>query len=97
MEELLRKTKNRNYTTNLTKEEMRGKKKAMKDKEKVFLPADKGRIMVAMDRYESIGGEESYEYKLKQVIVDLKARPSLRAGENWDLIEKVCSVMDQRS
>ena len=90
VKEVLRKTKNRNYNTNLTKEEMRGKKKAMKDKEKVFLPADKGRIMVAMDRYESIGGEESYEYKMKQVLVDLKARPSLRAGEDWDLTDKVC-------
>ena len=90
VKEVLRKTKNRNYNTNLTKEEMRGKKKAMKDKEKVFLPADKGRIMVAMDRYESIGGEESYECKMKQVLVDLKARPSLRAGEDWDLTDKVC-------
>lgn len=58
VKEILRKTKDKNYTTNLTKEEMRGKKKAMKDKEKMFLPADKGRIMVAMDRYESRGGEE---------------------------------------
>ena len=56
VKEILRKTKDKNYTTNLTKEEMRGKKKAMKDKKKVFLPADKGRIMVAMDRYESRGG-----------------------------------------
>ena len=57
VKEILRKTKDKNYTTNLTKEETRGKKKAMKDKEKVvFLPADKGRIMVAMDRYESGGG-----------------------------------------
>ena len=78
---ILRKTKDNNYTTNLTKEEMSGKKKAMKDKELVFLPADKGRIMVAMDRYESAGGEESYEYKMKQVLVDLKARPSVRARE----------------
>ena len=59
----------------------------MKDKEKVFLPADKGRIMVAMDRYESIGSEESYEYKMKKVLVDPKARPSIRAGEYWDLTD----------
>jgi len=90
VKEILRKTKDKKYTTNLTKEEMRGKKKAMKDKEKVFLPADKGRIMVAMDRYESSGGEESYEYKMKQVLTDLKARPSIRAGEDWDLTDKVC-------
>ena len=64
----------------------------MKDKEKVFLPADKGRIMVAMDRYESTGGKDSYEYKMKQVhvLIDLKARPSVRAGEDWDLTDKVC-------
>ena len=93
VKEILRKTKDKNYTTNLTKEEMRGKKKAMKDKEKVFLPADKGRIMVAMDRYESRGGEESYEYKMKQVLVDLKARPSIRAGEDWDLTDKEYSVL----
>jgi hypothetical protein len=29
----------------------------------VFLPADKGQIMIAMDRFESEGGEQSYEYK----------------------------------
>ena len=88
VKEILRKAKGRNYTTNLTKEEMRGKKKAMKDKEKVFLPADKGRTMVTMDRYESIGGEESYEYKTKQVLVDLKARPLIRAGADWDLTDQ---------
>ena len=69
---------------------MRGKKKAMKDKEKVFLPAVKGRIIVAMDRYESTLGEESFEHKMKQVLVDLKARPSVRAREDWDLTDKVC-------
>ena len=87
---ILGKTKDRNYTTNLTKKEMRGKKKAMKDKEKVFLPAVKGRIIVAMDRYESTLGEESFEHKMKQVLVDLKARPSVRAREDWDLTDKVC-------
>ena len=56
----------------------------MKDKEKVLLPADKGRMMVAMDRYESTGGKESYEYRMKQVLVDLKSRPSVRAGEDWE-------------
>ena len=61
----------------------------MKDKEKVFLPADEGRIMVAMDRYERIGGEESYVDKMRQVLVDLKARLSIRAGQDWDLTDKV--------
>ena len=46
------------------------------------------------------GGEESYEYKMKQVLIDLKARPSIRAGEDWDLTDKVCrdggKVIDSR-
>ena len=37
--------------------------------------------MVAMDRYESAGGEQSYEYKIKQVLIDLKARPSKTAKQ----------------
>lgn len=78
VKEVLRETKDRNYTTNLK----RGKEKGKNDNKKVFLPADKRRIMVAMDRYESIGDEESYEYKMKQVLVDLKAKPSIRAGED---------------
>ena len=85
VKEVLRKTKDRNYTANFK----RRKKKAMKDKEKVFLLADKGRIMVAMDRYESIRGEENYEYKMKLVLVDLKARPSKRAGEDWDQLRQL--------
>ncbi len=35
--------------------------------------------MVAMDKYESEGGDQSYEYKMKQVLVDLKAKPSLKS------------------
>ena len=54
---------------------MNGKRKAVGDKDKVFLPADKGRIMVVMDRWEKDSGEDSYEYKMKQVLVDLKATP----------------------
>lgn len=65
VKEILRKIKGRNYIMNLIKEEMRGKKKVMKDEEKVFLFVDKGCIMVVMNWYESIGGEESYEYKIK--------------------------------
>ena len=69
---------------------MNGKKKAVQDKDKVFLPADKGRIMVVMDRWERDSGRDSYEYKMKQVLVDLKAKPSVRAKKDWDLTEKVC-------
>jgi hypothetical protein len=74
----------------MTKEERIGKTKAMKDENKVYLPADKRRIMVAMDRWESQGGENSYEFKMKEVLVDLKAKPSIRAGKVWDLTGKVC-------
>ena len=88
---ILEKASNRQHKTNLTKEELNGKKKVLQDKNKVFLPADKGRIMVAMDKYESEGGEWSYEYKMKRVlVVDLKAKPSIRANKDWDLTDKVC-------
>ena len=87
---ILEKASDRRCKTNLTKEELQGKKKVLQDKNKVFLPADKGRIMVAMDKYESEGGDQSYEYKMKQVLVDLKAKPSLRANKDWDLTDKVC-------
>ena len=87
---ILEKAKCKRYKSNLTQEERNGKKKALQDKNKVFMPADKGRIMVAMDRWEVDGGEESYEYKMKQVLVDLKAKPSVRAKKDWDLTDKVC-------
>jgi hypothetical protein len=86
----LEKARHKKYKTNLTKEELNGKKKVLQDKRKIFLPADKGRIMVAIDRFESEGGEQSYEYKMKQVLVDLKAKPSIRAKKDWDLTDKVC-------
>lgn len=47
--------------------------------------------MVAMDRYESESGEHSYKYKMKQVVVDLKAKPLIRREkENWDMTDKAC-------
>ena len=75
--------------SNLTKEEEKGRKKAYEDEEKVYLPADKGKVMVAMDKTIEKGGENSYEYKMKKVLVDLKARPSIRANKDWDLTEKI--------
>ena len=65
VKEMLKHTK-KEYPSNLNKEEKRGKKKALEDKEHVYLPADKGRIMVAMDKYEEKGGIQSYEYKIKK-------------------------------
>ncbi|CAB4032069.1 Hypothetical predicted protein, partial [Paramuricea clavata] len=43
-----------------------------------------------MDRFESEGGEQSYDYTMKQVLVNLKAKPSIRAKNYWDLTDKVC-------
>ena len=45
--------------------------------------------MVAMDRTEEKGGENSYEFKMKKVLEDMKAKPSVRARKDWDLTEKI--------
>ena len=82
---ILEEARCKRYQSNLTQEERNGKKKALQDKNKVFLPADKGRIMVTMDRWEIDGGN-----KMKQVLVDLKAKPSVRAKKDWDLTDIVC-------
>ena len=62
----------------------------MDDQKTVYLPVDQGRIMVAMDKWENHAGEQSYEFKMKQVLVHLKVKPSIRAGKDWDLTEKGC-------
>ena len=87
---ILEKARSRRYQTNLTKDEKNGNKKAMMDKNRVFLPADKERIIVAMDKWECEENEERYEYKIKKVLADLKAKPSVTGGINWDLTKKVC-------
>ena len=46
--------------------------------------------MVAMTKRESVAAENSYEFKMKKVLSDLKAEPSTRAGDDWDPTEKVC-------
>mgnify|MGYP002803652681 CR=1 FL=1 len=51
------KARYRRYPSNLSKEEKVGKKKGMDDQNTVNFPADKGRIIVAMDKWESHGGE----------------------------------------
>ena len=45
--------------------------------------------MVAMDRTIEKGGEESCEQKMKRVLDDMKAKPSIRANKDWDLTDKV--------
>ena len=51
------------------------------DTERVYLPADKGKVMVVMDKTIERGGENSYEHKMKKVLSDLKAKPSTRRKE----------------
>ena len=55
-----------------------------KDEERVFIPADKGKVMVAMDKTIEKGGENCYEFKMKKVLEDMKAKPSIRAGKDLD-------------
>ena len=86
---IINKNKDRIFESNLTKEEERGREKASKDTERVFLPADKGKVMVAMDKTIEVGGENSYEHKMKKVMEDMRAKPAVRANEDWDLTEKV--------
>ena len=85
--------RNKKITPNLTKQERIGRKKIHCDKKHVYLPADKGKVMVAMDKTEEDGGENSYEHKMKKVLSDLKAKPSTRRKEgrmeDWDVTEKV--------
>ena len=89
MKKLLSQHKDQKRKSNLTAQERRGKKKANEDKDRVFLPADKGKVMVAMDRTYEIGGENSYEHKMKKVLDDMKAKPAVRANDDWDVTEKV--------
>ncbi len=89
VKKLLSRFKGRKMRSNLTSQEFKGKKEAYRDKDRVYLPADKGRVMVAMDKTIEIGGESSYDYKMKKVLEDMKAQPSIRAEEDWDVTEKV--------
>ena len=89
VKQLLRKQKKKKIKTNLTRQEEIGRRKAYDDKERIYLPADKGKVMVAMERTEERGGEASYEFKMKKVLEDMKAKPSTRANRDWDLTEKI--------
>ena len=62
--------------SNLTKEEERGREKASKDKEKVFTPAKKDKVMV--NKAIEVGGESNCKYKMEKVMTDIKARPAIR-------------------
>ena len=86
---LLRKQRKKKIKSNLTQQESIGRKKAYQDKERVYIPADKGKVMVAMEKTEEKGGENSYQFKMKKVLNDMKAKPSTRANKDWDLTEKI--------
>ena len=45
--------------------------------------------MVAMDKTIEKGGENSYEFKMRKVLDDMKVKPSVRANKDWDLTERV--------
>ena len=89
VKKLLRKLKRKKLKSNLTKQEENGRRKAFADKERVYIPADKGKVMVAMDKTIEKGGENSYEHKMKKVLEDMRAKPSIRANKDWDLTEKI--------
>ena len=76
VKQLLKKRATRKIKSNLTTQEENGRKKAYKDVDRVYLPADKGKVMVAMDKSSEKGGENSYEFKMKKVLADMKAKPS---------------------
>ena len=89
VKKLLSQYKNKRIASNLTSQERRGKRKAKEDKDRVYLPADKGKVMVAMNKTVEKGGENSFEHKMKKVMDDTKATRSIRANEDWDVTEKV--------
>ena len=86
-------SKNKKIVSNMTKQQCIGRKKMYADTERVYLPADKGKVMVVMDRTMEKGGENSYEHKMKKVLNDMNAKPSTRrkdgSMEDWDVTENV--------
>ena len=86
MKKVLRKQREKKVRSNLTQQEARGKKKAYENENQVFLPADKGKVMVAMDKTIEKGGYESYEH-VEKVMNDMKARPSIKASKDWYLTD----------
>ena len=49
--------------SNLTREEQRGRKKTYADKDRVYIFADKGKVMVALNKTIEKGGENSFEFE----------------------------------
>ena len=79
---LLRKQRKKKIKSNLTQQESIGRKKAYQDKERVYIPADKGKVMVAMEKNRgkrrreqlSVQNEESFERHESQTINKSKQR-----------------------
>ena len=58
---MLQNAKDSKCVSNIKVMEHEGKTEAYKDKEKVFLPVDKGSIMVVINKNEIMGGKDSYK------------------------------------
>ena len=82
VKKLLSQHKGKRVKANLTSEEFNGKKEAYQYESKIYLPADKGKVIVAMDKTIDMGAEDSYEYKMLKVLEDMKAKPPIRSGED---------------
>ena len=80
---VINKEKNRKMTPNLTNSEIRGMKKVEKDKDRVYIQADKGHVMVAMWKLEE-KGENSYNSKVKKLLEDQNAVLLMRGGRFYD-------------
>ena len=91
VQDLLIKGMKKPVRRNLSKDEWKGKVETEKDEKRVFLPADKGKGMVVMDKYEKDGGEESYETKMRKVLDEMKAKKLTRKQNGivkpWDLTD----------
>ena len=55
----------------------------------VLLPAGKGSIMVVRDKKEITDGKDSYDAKMKPVLENLQPTLLIRAGEPWDITDKI--------
>jgi hypothetical protein len=84
VQEAIKKQKNKPLESNLTRTEVRGKKKVEQDKERVYVQADKGHVMVVMWKTEEKGGENSYDAKINKLLDDQGAVRSTRAGVDYD-------------
>ena len=62
---------------------------------RVYLPANKGKIMVAMDKYEEDAVEQGYKFKMKKVLEDLKQRRNWVHAQVGTLHRKFVKMLTQ--